>query len=77
MTDDNLLSIEKNGLGIVVVYLREVAINPASDLYLGHEFLTSSTHGGNSVLEIPYICVVNMSYLTAGNDEPQNTDFNK
>ena len=75
MTDDNLISIEKNGLGIVVVYLREVSINPASDLYLGHEFLTSSTHGGNSVLEIPYICVVNMSYLTAGNDEPQNTDL--
>lgn len=75
MTDNNLLSIEKNGLGIVVVYLREVAINPASDLYLGREFLTSATHGGNNVLEIPYICVVNMSYLTAGNDEPQNRDL--
>jgi len=75
MTDDNLLSIDKNGLGIVVAYLKPGTIDDTSDLYLGREFLTSGTHGGNSVLEIPYICVVNMSYLTAGNDEPQNRDL--
>ncbi len=75
MTDDNLLSIDKNGLGIVVAYLKPEVIDDASDLYLGREFITSGTHGGNNVLDIPYICVVNMSYLTAGMDETENKDL--
>ena len=75
MTDDSLLSIQKNGVGIVVAYLKPAAIDPNSDLFLGYGFLEDEVVDGKSVLDIPYICVVNMSYLTAGNDETKNLDL--
>ena len=74
MKTENTSSIERSGLGVVVVYLKPECIDPNSDLYLGREFVVSGTHGGRNILDIPYICMVNMSICSSG-DEPQNTDL--
>jgi len=76
MTDEELSPIEKEGLGVVVVYYKPECIDPASPLFLGVDFISGVVNAnGENFTDIPYIAVVNMSLLTAGNDLPNNTDL--